>query len=104
MFVPDSSTPLILPRSSPGLHLLQQVRDEAHRFALGYHRLRRKKETITSALDSIPGVGAKRKRVLLRTFGSVSRIKEADISEIASVEGMNPKLAERVKSFLSLSG
>lgn len=104
VFVPDSSAPLILPRSSPGLHLLQQVRDEAHRFALGYHRLRRKKETITSALDSIPGVGAKRKRVLLRTFGSVSRIKEADISEIASVEGMNPKLAERVKSFLSLSG
>lgn len=100
VFLPRVSEPIILPRNSAALYLLQRIRDEAHRFALGYYQKVRKKDSLTSALDAIPGIGAKRKRALLKRFGSVRGIKEAGIEEIASVPGMTSSLAERVKGYL----
>jgi excinuclease ABC subunit C len=100
VFVPGRSEPLNIPRTSAALHLLQRVRDEAHRFALGYHLKLRHKESIASALDSIPGIGPKRKKALLKKFGSVRSIKEASIDELSQVPGITGKLAEKVKEFL----
>jgi len=100
IFVPRETKPIILPRSSPGLQLLQRLRDEAHRFALGYHQKRRKRETFASALDTIPGIGPKRKRALLKQLGSVQAIKEASIEELATVRGMTRSQAKRVKEYL----
>ncbi len=100
VFRPDAQEPIILPPTSPALYLLQRIRDEAHRFALGYHQRVRKGEAIASALDAVPGIGPKRKKALLRRFGSVRVIKEAPVEEIASVAGMTKSLAERVKEYL----
>jgi excinuclease ABC subunit C len=100
IFLPRRARPIILPRQSPGLQLLQRVRDEAHRFALGYHRQRHKRETFVSVLDSVPGIGAKRKRALLRRFGSVQAIRDASIEELAATGGMNRGLAEKVKQYI----
>ena len=100
VFIPGKSEPVDIPQTSATLHLLQRVRDEAHRFALGYHQRLRHKEGIASALDSIPGIGPKRKKALLKKFGSVQGIKEASMEEIATVEGMTSKLAEKVKEYL----
>ena len=100
LFRPDIAVPIILARTSPALYLVQRIRDEAHRFALGYHRRVRRSEAIASALDNVPGVGPKRKRALLRKFGSVKAIREADIDDIAAVMGMTRSLAQRVKAFL----
>ena len=97
IFVPRKREPIILPRSSPGLQLLQRLRDEAHRFALGYHQKIRKRQTFTSALDSIPGIGPKRKRALLKQFGSVQAIREASIEELTTTKGMSKNLAQKVK-------
>jgi excinuclease ABC subunit C len=80
--------------------LLQRIRDEAHRFALGYHQKLRQKQGIASVLDSIPGIGPKRKKNLLKKFGSVRGIKDASIDELAKVAGMTTKLAEQVKEYL----
>jgi excinuclease ABC subunit C len=76
------------------------VRDEAHRFALGYHQRLRQKESTASALDSIPGIGPKRRKALLKRLGSVQGIKEASTDELAVVEGMTGKLARKVKEYL----
>ena len=100
IFIPGNPGPVDLPQTSVALHLLQRVRDEAHRFALGYHKRLRHKEGIASALDGIPGIGPKRKKVLIREFGSVRGIKEASIDQLAAVEGMTGKLADRVKEYL----
>jgi len=100
IFVPKETKPIILPRSSPGLQLLQRLRDEAHRFALGYHQKRRRRETFASALDTIRGIGPKRKRTLLKQFGSVQAIKEASIEELALARGMTKSQAKRVKEYL----
>jgi len=100
IFVPQRTEPIILPRNSPGLQLLQRLRDEAHRFALGYHQKIRKKETFASALDTIPGIGHKRKRTLLKQFGSVEAIRNAPIEELATTKGMSKKLARRIKESL----
>ncbi len=100
LFRPDIAAPIILARTSPALYLVQRIRDEAHRFALGYHRRVRRREATASVLDNIPGVGPKRKRALLRKFGSVKAIREADIDDIAAVMGMTRSLAQRVKEFL----
>lgn len=101
IFIPDSPQPIVLPRSSASLQLLQRLRDEAHRFALGYHQRLRKKETLLSVLDEIPGIGPKRRRALLTHFGSVQAIAEASLEDLAAVSGMNNNLAKRVKEFLS---
>ena len=100
IFIPHKREPIILPRSSSGLQLLQRLRDEAHRFALSYHRKIRQRQSFASALDSIPGIGPKRKRALLKQFGSVQSIREAPIEELATARGMNKNLARKVKEHL----
>ncbi len=100
IFIPQKMEPIILPRSSPGLQLLQRLRDEAHRFALGYYQKIRKRETFASALDTIPGIGSKRKRALLKQFGSVQGIRQASEEELAATKGMTQSLAKRVKEYL----
>jgi len=100
MFIPRWAEAVILPRSSPGLQLLQRLRDEAHRFALGYYQKIRKRETFASAFDNMVGIGPKRKRALLKRFGSVQSIKEASIEELAATRGMTESLAKRVKESL----
>ncbi|BCJ35065.1 UvrABC system protein C [Actinocatenispora thailandica] len=88
--------PVILPRTSEGLYLLQRVRDEAHRFAITYHRQRRSKRMTTSALDEVPGLGEVRRKALLRQFGSVKRLRSARVEEIAEVSGIGPRTAALV--------
>ena len=97
LFVKDMSDPIVLPRTSQALYLVQRVRDEAHRFAVTYHRRLRAKRSIQSALDDVPGVGPKRKKALLRKFGSVKGIREAPVDEIAATVGFTRSLAEKVK-------
>ena len=99
-YTPRRAEPVILPRSSPGLQLLQRLRDEAHRFALGYHLKRHKRETFASALDTIPGIGPRRKRALLQQFGSVQAIREASVEELAATKGMTQSQAKRIKESL----
>jgi excinuclease ABC subunit C len=100
LFVPGLSDPIVLPPGSPALHLVMRIRDEAHRFAVAYHRKRRGKAMTRSALDALSGVGPVRKKRLLKTFGTVSALKRASIDEIAAVKGMTPALAAGVKSAL----
>ncbi len=100
IFVPEQSEPLVLPASSPARQMLQRLRDEAHRFALGYHQKIRQKESFVSVLDTIPGIGPKRKRTLLRKFGSVQAIREATTEELAITKGMSSSLAKKVKEYL----
>ncbi|MBN1367193.1 MAG: excinuclease ABC subunit UvrC [Dehalococcoidales bacterium] len=97
IFVPGRSKPIILPHTSGGLQLLQRVRDEAHRFAIGYHRKVHKRETFTSVLDGISGIGPRRKRSLLRRFGSVRGIQQASVEELMTAEGMTRRIAENIK-------
>jgi excinuclease ABC subunit C len=100
LYIPDQSEPIVLPRDSQALFLVQRVRDEAHRFAVTFHRARRTRSTIRSLLDEIPGIGPRRRRELLRRFGSVEGIRQASIEEIAAVPGINRALAERIKKEL----
>jgi excinuclease ABC subunit C len=101
VFLPGRKNPVILKRNSSALFLLQRVRDEAHRFAVTYHRQLRSKERLRSVLDNIPGVGSARRKRLLRHFGSVQRIRDADVDALASVPGISASLAARIKSVLS---
>ena len=96
LFVKDVSEPIVLPRTSQALYLVQRIRDEAHRFAITYHRKVRAKAGMRSALDAVPGVGPKRKKALLRKFGSVKAIREAGVEEIAATPGFTRSLAEKV--------
>ena len=100
IYVADLAEPVRLPRSSQALYLLQRVRDEAHRFAVTYHRTVRGKRVRQSALDAVPGIGPKRKRALLRKFGSVKALRAASLEEIAATEGVSHRLAETVKRSL----
>ena len=96
VFLPGQSNPVVLRRNSNALFLLQRVRDEAHRFAITYHRRLRAKQTLYSALDRIPGVGAARKRALLRAFGSVKRVEAASLDELLKVPSMNERVAQEI--------
>ncbi len=98
LFLPGRADPVILPRTSQALYMVQRLRDEAHRFAITYHRNVRGKRALVSDLDSIQGVGGARKKALLRRFGSVSEIRRASLEEIAAVPGIGTKLAETIKS------
>ena len=97
IFMPGRSAPILLPRGSQGLFLVQRIRDEAHRFAITYHRGLRGKRSLKSALDDVPGIGPRRKQALLRRFGSLKGIREAEIDDIAAVPGMTRRTAEALK-------
>jgi excinuclease ABC subunit C len=100
VFLPGQPDPLRLSRRSPSLRLLQRIRDETHRFGLAYNRKRRTQRTITSELLNIPGVGPRRRRLLLERFGSLAGVKSASVSELATVPGFSTRLAERVLEHL----
>ena len=100
VWLPGQAFPVILPRTSEGLYLLQRVRDEAHRFAIAFHRERRSKAMTTSALDGIPGLGETRRKALLRHFSSVKRIKEASLEQIREVPGIGVALAATIHATL----
>ncbi len=100
IFVPSSPEPMVLPRNSQGLYLLQRIRDEAHRFSITYHRSLRSKQTFKSELDEIPGIGPKRKQALMKHFGSLRAISAASIEELTSVDGMTRDAAEKVKEYI----
>jgi excinuclease ABC subunit C len=101
IFVPNLSTPLVLPANSQALYLVQRLRDEAHRFAITYHRKLRAKAQTRSVLDDVAGVGPARKRALLRVFGSTRQMRSASVEEIASVPGISRALAETIHSALN---
>jgi excinuclease ABC subunit C len=100
VFIPGDPRPVRIAKDSPALHILQRARDEAHRFAIGYHRKLRRKEVIISVLDEIPGIGPERKKALLKKFGSIQAIKEASLEELSQAKGITSALAKRVKEFL----
>jgi excinuclease ABC subunit C len=100
LFVPHTPEPIILPRNSQALYLVQRLRDEAHRFAITYHRNLRSESSLRSSIDLVTGIGPKRKRMLLRKFGSIQAIKDAPVDEIASVPGLTRSLALRLKQTL----
>ena len=100
VWIPGEEYPVILPRSSEGLYLLQRVRDEAHRFAIAYHRAKRGKAATTSALDDVPGLGPARRKALLKQFGSVRKLGAASIEEITAVPGIGTRLAATISATL----
>ncbi len=100
VWLPGEDSPVIMPRTSEGLYLLQRVRDEAHRFAITYHRKKRSAALTVSELDAVPGLGPARKATLLRHFGSVRRIAGANVAEIAGLPGIGPRIAETVATAL----
>ncbi len=100
LILPDRPEPVLLPVTSPALYLVQRLRDEAHRFAITYHRNLRSKRATRSAFDDLPGVGPKRRRELLKVFGSAKRVRDAPVEQIAAVPGISRALAERIKAHL----
>ena len=100
IFKPGEAEPVVLPLDSPGLQLMQRVRDEAHRFALAYHKGLRRSESLSSVLEEVPGIGPRRRRALLKRFGSLNAIRKASLDELSSVEGMNKSVARRVHESL----
>ena len=101
VWLPDSDDPVILPRTSEGLYLLQRLRDEAHRFAITHHRSRRSKSMVESLLDQVPGLGEVRRKALITYFGSLKKLRAATVEEIAAVPGFGPKLALAIKEALA---
>lgn len=104
IFAPGSPEPVYLPRDSRALHLVQRLRDEAHRFAITYHRALRDKKTLRSLLDDVEGIGPKRRRELLKVFGAIEEIQKATIEELAAVPGMNSRAAQAVYNFFRREG
>jgi excinuclease ABC subunit C len=104
LYVPGRSAPISLPAKSQGLYLVQRVRDEAHRFAITYHRTVRGKKALASVFDEVPGIGPARKKALLKRFGSVRRIREASLDEVAETPGVGRSAAERLKQHLAREG
>jgi excinuclease ABC subunit C len=100
VFLPGQKEPVIIPKRSPALHLLQRVRDEAHRFAVNYHRKLRSRRLTHSLLDKIPGVGPKRRQALLKHFGSLGEIKKANIGKLKEVDGVSGATARKIHDFL----
>jgi excinuclease ABC subunit C len=102
VWLPGEQYPTILPRTSEGLYLLQRVRDEAHRFAITYHRQKRSKAMTTSALDGVPGLGETRRKALLRRFGSLKRLRAATVDELVEVPGIGRRTAEAIAAALAV--
>jgi excinuclease ABC subunit C len=103
VWLPDTDEPVILPRTSEGLYLLQRLRDEAHRFAITHHRSRRSKTMVESLLDQVPGLGEVRRKALMTHFGSLKKLRSATVEEIASVPGFGTKTALAIKELLQSS-
>ena len=99
IFIEGESEPVELPRGSQALHLMQRIRDEAHRFAITYHRKLRRARNLKSELDNISGIGEKRRTELLKKFGTIEKIKSATVEELANVKSMNRTSAEELKRF-----
>ena len=100
VFVPRRKDPIVLPKNSTALFLLVRIRDEAHRFAITYNRELRRRARLRSVLDDIEGIGPVRRRAMLRHFGSLKRIREATVDEIAAVKGLNRDLAAEIRRHL----
>ena len=100
IFLPGKKNPIVLAKSSPGLQMLQNIRDEAHRFAISYYSRLHRRKTFTSVLDNIPGIGPRRKSALMHHFGSVPRIQEASIDELVAATGMTHDQAKKIKEHL----
>jgi excinuclease ABC subunit C len=101
VWLPGEHYPVILPRSSEGLYLLQRVRDEAHRFAITFHRQRRSKAMTMSVLDGIPGLGETRRKALVARFGSLKRLRAASMADLLAVPGIGPQTAEAIRAALA---
>jgi excinuclease ABC subunit C len=104
VWLPGEADPVILPRTSEGLYLLQRIRDEAHRFAIAHHRGRRSKSMVVSALDEVAGLGDVRRKALLKHFGSLKKLKAATVEDVRQVPGIGPATAAVVVSTLARSG
>jgi excinuclease ABC subunit C len=100
LYLPGRDASLVLERRSEGIYMLQRIRDEAHRFALGQHRVQRARAGVASQLDAIAGIGPRRRKALLTAFGDLNRIRSASIDELAGVPGITRDLAERIKAEL----
>jgi len=101
IFRPGQSAPLVIDHSSGAIRLLQRIRDEAHRFANGYHQILMKQRVSESVLDDCPGVSENRKKLLLRHFGSIEKLRHATAEEICAIDGIGPKLAETLVDFFA---
>ena len=101
IYLPDEAEPVLLPRNSPALHLVQRIRDEAHRFAVTYHRRLRGKRQVESALDGLPGVGPARKKALIERFGSAAAVRRASVEELQAVPGITDSLARSIQTALA---
>src|SRR4051794_17092062 len=103
LVLPDRAEAVLLPTTSQALYLVQRIRDEAHRFAITYHRDLRRKAAVRSKFDDLPGIGPRRRAALLRVFGSIKRVKDAPVEQIASVPGIGPSMAAKIKANLEAS-
>lgn len=101
LFLPGQSEPLSLPKRSQSFYLVQRIRDEAHRFAITYHRNLRTRKGLASQLETIPGIGPVKRKQLLKHFGSISKIREATLEELLTVKGINPTLARKIKDYMN---
>jgi excinuclease ABC subunit C len=104
VWLPDSDFPVILPRTSQGLYLLQRIRDEAHRFAITFHRQKRGKAMTLSALDGVPGLGESKRKALVDHFGSIKGVKAATVEELTAAKGIGPSLASAIVTHFSAEG
>ena len=101
VFVPGRKNPIVLKQNSAELYLLQRVRDEAHDFAINFHKKLRRKQTLRSSLEDVPGVGPTTRKSLLRHFGSLKKIKNASVEELAGVDGVGEKTAEDIRTYFN---
>jgi excinuclease ABC subunit C len=101
VWLPGESDPVILPRTSEALYLLQRVRDEAHRFAITYHRQKRSTGMLVSMLDDVPGLGESRRKALMKQFGSLKRLRAATVEELTAVPGIGRRTAEAVQAAIA---
>ena len=101
VWLPGDSDPVILPRTSEALYLLQRVRDEAHRFAITYHRQKRSTSMLVSMLDDVPGLGETRRKALMKQFGSLKRLRAATVEELMEVPGIGRRTAEAVQAAIA---
>jgi excinuclease ABC subunit C len=103
LYKPERKNPIVLPPHNPIILYLMRIRDESHRYGVTFHRKLRNKATLTSELDQIPGIGTEKKKQLLKHMGSLKRVKNADVEELAEVQGIGPEIASKVFNFFNNS-